>query len=48
LQYLCVKYLVWFATNRFALTKPASMGWRNVGIRLKFPSVQQINLYIVQ
>jgi len=26
-----------FAANRFALTKPASTGWRNVGISLKIP-----------
>jgi len=34
-----------FVFFRFALTKPASMGWRNVGISLKIPPVEQINIY---
>jgi len=37
-------FLVLFAANRFALSKPASMGWRNVGIRLKILSIEQINI----
>jgi len=34
-----------FAANRFALTKSASMAWRNVGISLKISPVEQINIW---
>jgi len=37
-----VNYLVLFAAIRFALTKPASMAWRNVDISLKISPVKQI------
>jgi len=37
-------FLVLFAANRFALTKLASMGWRNVGTKLKIPPVEHINI----
>jgi len=36
---------VLFAANRFALMKLASMGWRNVGLSLKIPTVEQINIW---
>jgi len=31
-----------FTANCFALTKPASVGWQNVGTSLKIPPVEQI------
>jgi len=42
--FLGLSFVFLFAANRFALTKPASMDWRNVGISLKIPPAEQINI----
>jgi len=41
---LFLSFVFLFAANRFALTKPASIDKRNVGISLKIPLVEQINI----
>jgi len=41
---IIIIFRVLFIANRFALTKPVRMGWRNVGIRLKILPVEQINI----